>query len=304
MLLQPDCIPCILKMSISLIRKLPLEEARIKELYSEILEIPALRGRQWNVTSPETIEIVMRKINLAAGNSDPFYAEKAEINERLLQMAPWLKELVNNADDPVYEAVKLAIIGNSIDFMTPQAASGLETTLTQKLETSLSEDKFAAFKRQLAQSELVLYLGDNAGEIVFDKILIETVKEHYHPKIVFVVRNMPTLNDATLKEARSVGIDQITTVIANGIDGPLPGTQLKRCSDELRALVGRADLIISKGGGNFDCLHEELEDLPNITFMLISKCQPYNTYFSKDLYQPILANFFKKRAIIRSDWRR
>ncbi|MDM8539542.1 ARMT1-like domain-containing protein [Desulfococcaceae bacterium HSG9] len=293
MLLQPDCIPCILKMSISLIRKLPLEEARIKELYSEILEIPALRGRHWNVTSPEIIERVMHKINLVAGNSDPFYVEKAEINERLLRMVPWLKELVDNADDPVYEAVKLAIIGNSIDFMTPQAASDLEDTLIQRLEISLSENKFASFKRQLAQSELLLYLGDNAGEIVFDKILIETVKEHYNPQIVFVVRNVPTLNDATLKEARAVKIDQTVTVIANGIDGPLPSTQFKRCSDEVRELVGRADLIISKGGGNFDCLHEELKELPNITFMLISKCQPYNTYFSKDLYQPILANFFK-----------
>ena len=208
-------------------------------------------------------------------------------------MVPFLKGLINKAEDPLYVAVKLAIIGNSIDFMTPQAASDLETTLKQRLETSLSENKFAAFKRQLAQSKLVLYLGDNAGEIVFDKILIETIREHYDPKIVFVVRNVPTLNDATLKEARSVGMEHTAKVIANGIDGPLPSTQLKRCSAEVRELAGRADLIISKGGGNFDCLHEELKDLPNITFMLISKCHPYNNYFSKNLYQPILANFFR-----------
>ena len=292
MLLQPDCIPCIMKMSISLIHKLPLEEARVKELYSEILEIPALRGRHWNVTSPEIIELVMHKINQAAGNPDPFYAEKADINKRLAKMVPFLKGLINKAADPVYVAVKLAIIGNSIDFMTPRAASDLEATLTQKLETELSEKKFAAFKQKLAQSKLVLYLGDNAGEIVFDKILIETIRKYYNPKIVFVVRNAPTLNDATLEEARSVGMDQTVKVIANGIDGLLPSTQLKRCSAELRELAGQADLIISKGGGNFDCLHEELNDLPNITFMLISKCQPYNTYFGKDLYQPILANFF------------
>jgi len=293
MLLQPDCIPCILKMSISLIRKLPLEETRVKELYSEILEIPALRGRHWNVTSPEIIELVMHKINLAAGDPDPFYAEKAEINKRLTKMVPFIKGLIHQADDPVYVAVKLAIIGNSIDFMTPRAASGLETTLTQKLETELSGKRFTAFKQKLTQSKLLLYLGDNAGEIVFDKILIETVREHYDPKIVFIVRNVPTLNDATLKEARSVGIDQTAKVISNGIDGPLPSTQLKRCSAEVRELAGRADLIISKGGGNFDCLHEELNDLPNITFMLISKCWPYNNYFGKELYQPILDNYFR-----------
>jgi len=294
MLLQPDCIPCILKMSISLIRKLALEEARVKELYTEILEIPALGGSHWHVTSPEIIERVMHKINLAAGNPDPFYAEKAEINQRLLEMVPFLNGLIDTAADPLYVAVKLAIIGNSIDFMTPRAASELEATLTQKLEIALAEDTFAAFRNQLARSKRVLYLGDNAGEIVFDKILIKTIRRHYDLKIIFVVRNLPTLNDATLKEARSVGIDRIVEVISNGIDGPLPSTQLKRCSAEMREWVAHADLIISKGGGNFDCLHEELRELPNITFMLLSKCRPYNTYFDKELYQPILANYFRE----------
>jgi uncharacterized protein with ATP-grasp and redox domains len=110
-----------------------------------------------------------------------------------------------------------------------------------------------------------------------------------------VVKSVPVLNDATLKEAHFVGMDKVTTVLENGVDSPLPGTILKRCSSEVRELVERADLIISKGGANFDTLDEERKRLHmNITFMLLSKCYPYNQHFGVELSQPIMANFFEK----------
>ncbi len=103
----------------------------------------------------------------------------------------------------------------------------------------------------------------------------------------------PTLNDATLSEAKSVGLDKIATVIENGIDGPLPGTLLSRCSSEVKELVRQSDLIISKGGGNFDTLDEERKHLrKNISFMLLSKCEPYYKHFGVKIYDPILANYY------------
>jgi uncharacterized protein with ATP-grasp and redox domains len=130
-------------------------------------------------------------------------------------------------------------------------------------------------------------------KIVFDKLLIETIKIMYDLEIVYVVRSIPTLNDATLKEAKSVGLDKIATVIENGIDGPLPGTILSRCSNEVNEFVHRSDLIISKGGGNFDTLDEEKEHLKKkITFLLLSKCEPYYKHFGVKMYQPIMANFY------------
>ena len=114
-------------------------------------------------------------------------------------------------------------------------------------------------------------------------------------EIVFVVRSVPTLNDATLAEARSIGIDKIARVIENGVDGPLPGTLLSRCSNEVRDVVNRSDLIISKGGGNFDTLDEERNHLnKNIAFLLLSKCEPYYKHFGVKLYDPILANYFQR----------
>ena len=112
-----------------------------------------------------------------------------------------------------------------------------------------------------------------------------------------MVRSVPTLNDATLKEAKSVGLDKIANVIENGIDGPLPGTLLRRCSSQVQDLVRRSDLIISKGGGNFDTLDEQRKHLnQNISFLLLSKCEPYYHHFGIKLYQPILANFYQKPA--------
>ncbi len=292
MLLKPDCIPCILKVSISLIRKLSLTEDAEKDLYTEILKIPALRGLSWDRTSPEVIEHVMKKITAAVDNPDPFYSEKFKQNKSVIKQYPILKQLVKESLDHLYTAVKLAILGNSIDFMMSDDPLDFEKSIKEKLETSLSKVLFEEFKARLEKSKLLLYVGDNAGEIVFDKLLIETIKNQYNLKIVYIVRSIPTLNDATLKEANSVGIDQVVSVIENGIDGPLPGTILKRCSNELKELVHRADLIISKGGGNFDTLEEETKHLKKITFMLLSKCFPYKNYFGIDLYQPILANFY------------
>jgi uncharacterized protein with ATP-grasp and redox domains len=101
------------------------------------------------------------------------------------------------------------------------------------------------------------------------------------------------LNDATLREAKSVGMDKIVKVIENGIDGPLPGTVLSRCSQAVNDFVRRSDLIISKGGGNFDTLDEERKHLKKkISFLLLSKCDPHFKNFGVNLYQPILANFY------------
>jgi len=296
-------------MSTSAIRRLTSDEKIIKELLCEILEIPSLRGLYWDITSSEVIELVMEKLMEAVDNPDPFYSLKTQQNKRMLEFVPYLKNLLNEASDPLYLAVKLAILGNAIDLMMSDTALDIEAAIRERLEeTHIPVEGFLEFRKKLDESELVLYLGDNSGEIIFDKLLIETMKEwrmenkEWRMKngewrdleIVFVVRSLPTLNDATLKEAKMVGIDKITSVLENGIDGPLPGTITSRCSSEVRDLLQRADLIISKGGGNFDTLEEEKHLDRNVTFLLLSKCIPYYNYFHTELYQPILANFFRK----------
>lgn len=293
MLLKPDCIPCILQMTVSALRKLPLGEDEVQELYIEILKIPSLRGQVWDVTSEEVIEYVMEKITNATGDTNPFYSEKLKQNQRILALYPSLKKWVDEDSDPLYVAVNLATIGNAIDFMMSDDTEDTERLIKERLKASVSKENYKEFKEQLNAAKLLLYIGDNAGEIVFDKLLIETIKKHYNPEVTFVVRSVPTLNDATLKEAKFVGLDEVAVVVENGIDGPLPGTFLRRCSKEMRELFDKADLVISKGGGNFDTLDEQKKDLKkDITFMLLSKCYPYHTHFDVPIDEPILENFF------------
>ena len=298
MLLRPDCIPCILKMTITSIRKLPLDENAIRELYTGILEIPALHGIDWDTTSVEVIEDIWIKIIERVKTPDPFFQAKSDQNEKIMGLYPYLEKMVNAAADPLYMAVKLSILGNSMDLMVADTSITIENSISEKVKVPLSNENYSEFRQQLMDSKHLLIFGDNAGEIVFDKLLIETIKKIHQPEITFVVRSVPTLNDATLKEAKAIGLEKVATVIQNGIDGPLPGTLLRRCSSEVNNLVRQADLIISKGGGNFDTLDEESNNLnKNISFLLLSKCHPYCTHFDTNLYQPILANFYPAQNV-------
>jgi hypothetical protein len=124
---------------------------------------------------------------------------------------------------------------------------------------------------------------------------METAKGLFDLEFIFVVKSVPAMNDATLKEAYDVGLDRVATVIENGIQAPLPGTILRRCSETVREWVRKADLFISKGGGNFDTLDEEKDHLPRpIAFMFLSKCHPYFKTFGVEVNRPILYNYPKK----------
>ena len=293
MFIKPDCIPCILKMTISSLRKLPLDEKAVKALYTEILQLPALRGLIWDITSPAIIEEVWQKITDAVDSRDPFFELKSSQNDQILALYPFLEKMVNEAADPLKMAVKLSIMGNSMDFMVADSSLTIEKSIADKIKLPLTDKDYSRFKHQLENTRHLLIFGDNAGEIVFDRLLIQIIKKQYQPEIIFVVRSVPTLNDATLTEATAVGIDKIATVIENGIDGPLPGTVLSRCSSEVNSLVEQSDLIISKGGGNFDTLDEERRHLnKKISFLLLSKCAPHHDNFGVNLYHPVLANSY------------
>ncbi len=290
MKIQADCIPCILTMTLKAVQNLSLTAGEEKDLLTEIMKIPGLRGLDWNQTSPAIIETVMDLITKTVHDPDPFLKEKIHLNTQALALLPVLTNWVEESSDPLYTAAKIAILGNSMDVMMPGGLSSLEKFIREKLETPLSREAFDLFCRQLSKARQMLYLTDNAGEIVFDRLFIQTLKKQYDINIIVVVRSLPTLNDATLSDAREAGLDQVATLMENGIDGPFPGTSLKRCSPAVRQLTLESDLIISKGGGNFDSLSEDVSDLETpVFFMLLSKCRPLNTFFKTSLHQPVMA---------------
>lgn len=288
MLLTPDCILCIQKASLAAIRELTSDEELVKEVMADLLAIPALQGRDWSQTSPEIFELGFRKITEAFDNPDPFRSWKDRQNEKGLLLYPRLKSVIHDSADPLATAIKLAIIGNSLDLMWSEGSVEVEPLIRDKLGAPLPAEHLAAFEDRLSQSRLIVYIGDNCGEIAFDKLLIETLRDRSLAEVVFVVRSRPILNDATMEDARTVGLSEVATVIENGIDGPVPGTVVRRCSQEFRAAVEEADFIISKGGGNFDSLDEEKQIAHKLCYMLMSKCAPYRSHFNAPLYEPIL----------------
>ena len=293
MKIGPDCVPCILKMCLGFIRRTGLGETEVNALFNDVLKIPSLQGKNWDITSPDVIENVMKKTYEALGDEDPLKREKEKLNRYLLDRYETFERMVRDAKDPLRVAVKLAIMGNAIDIMISPDFQKLVTIVKEKMEQPLPEKSFDTFKDQLGKTRRLVYLGDNAGEIVLDKLLISTLKKLYDIEIVFVVRSMPTLNDVTLQEARDVKMDEIVPVLPNGIDGPYPGTRVSRCSREVQECYKQADLVISKGGGNFDSLDED-KDLfgRKISFLFLSKCYLYKQLFHAPLEAPILSNYY------------
>jgi damage-control phosphatase, subfamily I len=289
MKITPDCIVCNLNTGLMAIREVTADEGLMRELTAEIMKLPAVQGLDWSITGSQLVEQIFRTITEASGNPDPFRRWKEEHNEKCLTLYPLFRKLVMESEDPVFTAINLAIMGNSIDPMGHENPHDIELAIRASLTKAVPRSRFRDLKERLEHSSLVLYLGDNCGEIVYDKLLIETIKSHYNIEVVFVVRSVPTLNDATLSEAKLVGMDEAATVVENGIAGPLPGTIFSRCSAELRSLWLSADLVMSKGGGNFDTLDEEENLTTPLFYMLMSKCIPYRDYFNIPLHYPILS---------------
>ncbi|MFO7789830.1 MAG: ARMT1-like domain-containing protein, partial [Bacteroidales bacterium] len=170
------------------------------------------------------------------------------------------------SDDPLRTAMKLAIAGNIIDF-GPNHAFDAEETIENVLHASLRHDDSTSMFRDIKNAENVLYLADNAGEIVMDKLFISMLN---HKGLKVAVRGEPVLNDVVKKDAVYVGLDKIAPVIDNG--AAIPSTVLHKCSDEFVGIYNKADVVISKGQGNLEGLLNQRDK--NLFFLFTVKCPP------------------------------
>lgn len=260
-----DCHACIVRQALEAARLATDDErvhARVlRAVMARLLELP-----------PEHTPIhVARETQMAicqaGGGDDPYAEVKREYNRRALAMEPASRAHIETAADRLAAAVKLAIAGNIMDFGATGGVFDLEAVIDRALASDLDPTAFDALRRQLARAGLVLYLGDNTGEIVFDRLLIEEIHRFSPADVVFVARSHPVLNDATCADAEFVGMPRVARVIGNGSDAP--GTILAWCSRELRQLFARADVIIAKGQGNYESLSGQ--EGP-IYFLLQAKC--------------------------------
>jgi len=291
MKIWPDCIPCILKMSLGVARMAMEGEDQIERFMKEVLRLKYFSWRNRHVTSPEVIRDIWLKLIAVTGEPDPLREVKDEQNRRALAIYPKAKELVLKSKDPLSKAVQLAILANSIDAMTDIKGGSPEEVINNWDRFKIAQYGLKGLKERLKKARHLVYFGDNCGEIVFDRLLIELLLEKYSINVTYVTRTLPVMNDATFQDALHIGMEKVTYVMENGIPEPLPGTFLKRVRTELKRLIERSDLVISKGGGNYDSLTEEESLKGKILFLFLAKCYPYCHLHQVTLNAPIIYHF-------------
>jgi uncharacterized protein with ATP-grasp and redox domains len=236
-----------------------------------------------DVTPPEIAQQVYRIVYEITGNNDPYYEAKNRANESAMSCYSQMKDNVDYSNEPLQTACKLAIAGNAIDLGAQAEYGSIYSIIEDSVGYQLDQEHYRKFKESVGQSSLILYLADNAGEIVFDRILIEQLLQIKKLKIVFVVREKPIINDATLDDALQVGFNKLATIISNGSDAP--ATILSQCSSEMLSYYRAADLIISKGQGNYESLCDRPE---NIFFLFKVKCPVIARDSGYDIDSPVL----------------
>jgi uncharacterized protein with ATP-grasp and redox domains len=291
MKIWPDCIPCILKMSLETAHLVMKDEGQVRRFMGQILKLKYFRGEDWRVTSPEIIKNVWLKLLEASGEIDPMNEIKKEQNSKALEIYPVAKKMVLKSRDPFLAAIKLSIAGNAIDALTEVRGETIEKILERWNKFEIDVENLNHLKERLKRTRKLVYLGDNCGEIIFDKLLLEVLYEMYHLDTTFVTRTLPVMNDATLQDALSVDMDQVAQIMENGVHEPFPGILMKKISRELKAMMEASALIISKGGGNYDSLTEEEELKEKVSFLLLGKCHPYCSIHKVSLHAPIIYNF-------------
>ncbi len=259
-----ECVPCFVRQAIDGTRisggNEADQEAVLRETLRMVADMPFTRPPAW---MGQRIYAMLRE---RTGHVDPYAEVKRTCNQMALRVRPKLEQEIADAPDPFEMAVRFAIAGNVIDFGVGKAVG--EEQLLQSLEDAARQSMNGADIRELREAAEragdILYLCDNAGEIVLDRLLLQRLPTD---RVTAVVRGGPIINDATMEDAEEADLTDIVTVIDNGADAP--GTVVELCSEEFRARLQASDLVISKGQGNY----ESLSKIENETFFLLkAKC--------------------------------
>lgn len=274
-----DCFSCFLNLSLTIARRTGCDEATQREVLLKTAEL--FPDFPLDSRPPEMSIKIHNEIRKITGVDDPFAEEKALSNRTALEVAPDIRSLIRNSPSPLMTAVEFAIAGNNLDFGARNNMDIL-ATVEEMIEDESSRIgsenpehfQIEAFRKSLEQAGSLLYIMDNAGEIVFDMLFIELLRERYPElRITAAVRNSPIINDATLHDAQEIGLTELVKVISSGSGAA--GTVMTLCTDEFLSLFRSADMVIAKGQGNF----ETLSDAEREVFLLFkTKCKVIADY--------------------------
>lgn len=266
-----DCLVCFMRQALATVRRCTDDQRLQWQIVTEVGGM--LPGFDPALPPPENAVHYYRLISERTGVADPYRAEKEESNGFALELEQRTRELIGLEEDPLLAAIRFAINANVLDYGA-QVRLDRDTALAS-CRQALLINHYAALRPFIDRRAPILYLADNCGEIVFDKLLIELLQAR-GCAVTLAVRQSPIINDATPEDAKSCGLDALCTVIDNGAD--VPGTPLGSCSRSFRRLFDEAECIISKGMGNFECLSEVRAP---IFFLFIVKCSTVRRYLNR-----------------------
>jgi uncharacterized protein with ATP-grasp and redox domains len=258
-----DCIPCILRQALDAARLTSTDTAVQEQILRDVLRWTG--EMDLNQSPPAMAQRIHRQLREITGVDDPYRQAKDRLNNLALELIPAFRAEIESADDPLLMAVRLAIAGNMMDMGVNGSLTEADVRHTMKQAlTAPFFGEMDKFRQAIDEAQSILYLADNAGEIAFDRLLVEQLLSK---RVTVAVRGAPVINDVTLIDAQAVGLDKIVEVIDNGSDAP--GTILSDCNPEFRRRFADAGLIIAKGQGNFETLSGEAG---NLFFLFKTKC--------------------------------
>ena len=264
-----QCIPCAINQGINVVKSLNIDDDKIQDMIREILKYLS-ELNYMETTPPEVAMIVYKIIYKYTDIEDPFKDNKDYYNQKILNIEDDLATYINNHHN-FRELLKFVISGNIIDFGAIHDLSEKEIfqTIDNIEKNSLIIDNSKEMEKDVEKAETVFYIGDNCGEIVFDKLFIKYLLNRYDiRKLYFGVRGGPIINDITIEDAKEVGLEEFAEILDTGTKAP--GVLLGNLKKDYKNKLLNSDLVISKGQGNFESLSGIKKD--NLYFLFMAKC--------------------------------
>lgn len=291
------CLDCMIRQGCRLSERLTPDLSQRKIINEEIIRYVNSLGKEHQKHSPAELSTpVYNIIKSLTGVDDPFYEQKILQNKNAMMIYPDIQKIINAAEDKLHAAAKMSVVGNAIDCGIDSNIISIENQIETEAKKPFAVDDFDKFKNSLKLAEALLLISDNAGEILFDKCLLEVIKKLFPEiKLYVSVKDSPILNDATIEDAKLVGIDKVAEIVTTG-SGYI-GIPPTLVSKEFKNLMKRVNIILAKGQGNFETLEGAGS---KFFFLLKAKCPVIADYIgveqdsyvfmknriNKDLFDP------------------
>jgi hypothetical protein len=281
-----ECVPCVINEIVRTTKRLITDESKQYETIQKSVEMVSKLIREDSsapVLTGEFYEMIRNILNV----DDVYLAEKDFYNKEMMALEDGFKRIIRESENPLYIALMLSGAANIIDFGVPHSLD--KQLVVEKILSVLNKGQFpkdlSILAEELKRCNTLVYIGDNCGEAVLDKLVLEIIKEMYPSiKIFYAVRGVPVMNDITEKEAYDIGIDKYATIISSGTR--VPGTIFKKCNKEFQDLYKSADIKLLKGVGNLETADRKERDA---YFIFMVKCSVMANKLNKGLHEVIVA---------------